>query len=325
MKTNNEEQTYLLSDTRPGVTYIPFVASIVIHLAFFSALVFMPSITKSREFIPPPAIHVSMVNMPEPEAAPKPETKTEADIVWEKEQEKYQQEKQAKIQEEPEPEPEPVVEEKAPEPEPEPEQAFIEEKEKKEEEPKEPEEKKKKPPKKEVETKKVIPKKVKKVKITKKKIPVKKKTKKPEISKKPDESRKKEIDRAISRIRERLRQGQSQSGWTASANEFSNSGTSDPGILNAYIAEIAHRVERNWAYSDQMAGEGRNMKASLVFKVLPDGRISDLQFQDQSDSEYLNESAYRAIMKSSPLPAHPKGIHEKFVGVGLNFTPRGLL
>lgn len=95
-------------------------------------------------------------------------------------------------------------------------------------------------------------------------------------------------------------------------------------ITDLYRIEIAFQVERHWAFSQQLAGDDRSQQASIVFKVLPSGEITDIRFTQKSGNPYLDDSAYKAIVKANPVPPHPDGINVPYVTVGLRFTPEGL-
>jgi colicin import membrane protein len=95
-------------------------------------------------------------------------------------------------------------------------------------------------------------------------------------------------------------------------------------LKDIYLVEIAYRVQKNWAFSEQLAGSNKNIRASLVFKVMPNGEIRDIFFTDRSGNAYLDESAYKAIVKSNPVDPHPAGLRSAFVEVGLRFGPEGL-
>jgi colicin import membrane protein len=95
-------------------------------------------------------------------------------------------------------------------------------------------------------------------------------------------------------------------------------------LIDMYRVEIAYQVQEHWAFSEQLAGNVGKIKASLVFKVLPSGEIIDIFFVDRSGNAYLDDSAYKAIVKANPVDPHPKGIIEPYVMVGLNFTPEGV-
>ena len=95
-------------------------------------------------------------------------------------------------------------------------------------------------------------------------------------------------------------------------------------LIDLYRMEIAMQIQQNWAFSEQMARLGSDLKASLVFKVMPNGEIEDVFFTDRSGNRYLDESAYKAIMKSNPVKPHPPGLLAPYVSVGLRFTPEGI-
>jgi colicin import membrane protein len=94
--------------------------------------------------------------------------------------------------------------------------------------------------------------------------------------------------------------------------------------IDIYRLEIAYKVQRNWAFSGQLAGDAPDLQASLVFKVMPNGEIKDVFFTDRSGSDFLDESAYKAILKSNPVDPHPAGVNKAYVNVGLRFTPEGV-
>lgn len=94
--------------------------------------------------------------------------------------------------------------------------------------------------------------------------------------------------------------------------------------IDIYRATVASQVERNWAFSLQLAGSDKNLKVGLVFKVLPSGEITDIRFSERSNNAYLDDSAYKAIVKSSPVAPHPAVIKAPYVTVAIRFTPEGI-
>ncbi len=127
--------------------------------------------------------------------------------------------------------------------------------------------------------------------------------------------------------RETLTTGSAPSSDSASGktrSPFAEKGKKTAELIDIYRVEIAFQIQKNWAFSSQLAGGNHNISASLVFKVMPDGEIKDLFFTDRSGNTYLDESAHKAIMKSNPVDPHPKGIVHPFVHVGLRFTPEGI-
>lgn len=175
------------------------------------------------------------------------------------------------------------------------------------------------------------------------KTSLKKETFKPEQSVKKavrkieqaEESRPSSVARAIDRIRSEIgqRSGESFGIATDSADssvEGSSGGLAGVGPAGGVVAseiliyqqEIAYHIRNNWVYPEQLIGQRKDMETRLKIRIAADGEIKDIQFDKKSGNSYLDESAYKAILKSSPLPALPKGY--QFYTVLLGFTPAGL-
>jgi len=95
-------------------------------------------------------------------------------------------------------------------------------------------------------------------------------------------------------------------------------------LIDIYRIEIAYQIERNWAFADQLAAGRDQLLTAVVFKVMPDGEIRDLIFTDRSGNANLDESVFRAVMKSNPVAPHPESIRRPYVEMGLRFTPEGV-
>ncbi len=94
--------------------------------------------------------------------------------------------------------------------------------------------------------------------------------------------------------------------------------------MDIYKVEIAYVIQKNWAFSEPMVGGRKDLEARLVIKILPEGRIADMFFETKSGNAYFDESVYKAVKKSDPLPPLPKGYRRSSYMVGLRFTPSGL-
>lgn len=94
--------------------------------------------------------------------------------------------------------------------------------------------------------------------------------------------------------------------------------------IKEYQNHIALIVEKNWSYNEQISKSTKSLETLIVFKVMPDGTIKDIVFEKESEDDYLNESAYKAIIKSNPVSPHPRDITEDFVLIPLKFTPSGI-
>ena len=301
MKKNIHSHAYPLGraiDSRTMLLY--FGISFFIHLSFIGFMVFLPE-SAPRQRFSPGSINVSLVSLPGPPAsAPVPASKT---VVIPKPETK----KTAKA---------PVVEEPPAKP----------------------------PP------VKAKPQKTVSLASKKRKYKVKKSLKKKTINrrkmidqavsgvqKKVEKSNSDSVSQAIEALKKKVAQTQAsttQTGKTARA-ATGTAGVGTPGatgsggqraldLIDIYKIEVAFQVERHWAFSEQLAGNGGALQSSLVFRVLPSGEVSDIRFTERSGNSYLDESAYKAIIKASPVSPHPEGVRALYVTVALRFTPQGI-
>ncbi len=153
-----------------------------------------------------------------------------------------------------------------------------------------------------------------------------------------DNSQPDSVRQAIDRLREKVAQSETHKtgGAVQAAKEIPGAtGTGVPGaswdggrrvleITEIYKIEIAYQVERHWAFSQQVAGEGRALQASIVFRVLPNGNISDIRFTQKSGNAYFDDSVYKAVVKANPVSPHPEAIRMPYVEVPIRFTPEGI-
>lgn len=266
------------------------------HLALFAAMLFSPFLLPEKRYSPS-AIQVSMVSLPPgpptplaPRQTPAPEAPTAAEPVP--------------------PTPEPVVE-----PTPAPAVSVPE--------PAPPE-----PPAEAAVS--VAPK----PKVYKKKTSLKKKTYKPKKKVKPTVSKKKtkvdsrseQVSRAIDKLKKRHLTPPAGSNATSGGQGGGGAAGGKAGgeIIDIYKAEIAVRIQNNWAFSKHLAGGKKDISAVIVLKILPSGEIGDSWFEKRSGNTLLDDSAFRAVQKSNPLPPLPKGHFRSFYVVGLIFTPEGI-
>ena len=92
--------------------------------------------------------------------------------------------------------------------------------------------------------------------------------------------------------------------------------------IEIYKLEIRYHILRNWVFSSQLARTEDPLKAVIGITIAADGRITDTWFDRRSGNDYFDNSAYKAVLKSNPLPKLPEGF--KDYTVGLAFTPSDL-
>jgi len=179
----------------------------------------------------------------------------------------------------------------------------------------------------------------------KEKTSLKKETFKPEkvvkqaierIEKKAEESRPESVSAAIDRLKKMVGDAPAPERKTpptetpekteaGSGSGFSGGGVGTVKLTSEillYQQQISYHIRNNWVFSEDLAGKRDDLEAWLKIKILADGTIKEVRFEKRSGNRYLDESAHKAVMKSDPLPALPKGY--QFYEVGLIFTPTGL-
>jgi len=158
------------------------------------------------------------------------------------------------------------------------------------------------------------------------------------IEKKIDESRSATVASAINKLRNQVeRSGNIKTAGVPGGGIKTNAPAGVPGgfgtgggtggaagVIDIYKAEIYYRIQQNWAYSEQLGGSNSELMAVLVIKIMPGGEISDIWFERKSGNRFLDESAYRAVQKSNPLPPIPQEYNRPYYEVGLRFGAGGL-
>jgi len=94
--------------------------------------------------------------------------------------------------------------------------------------------------------------------------------------------------------------------------------------IDIYKAEIPYHIEKNWAFPEQLTGGDTDLVAVVVIKIMQNGAIKDIWFEKKSGDSYFDESAFKAVKKSDPLPKLPKEYLKAYYNLGLIFTPSGL-
>jgi colicin import membrane protein len=156
------------------------------------------------------------------------------------------------------------------------------------------------------------------------------------IKKKVDESRPKPLSDALDRLQREVDQaGPDRRLKNKQTNQVTGPNTDIHGrpggkrgktleIMQIYNAEIAWQIEKNWIFSEDFAQSSTDLEAALAIKIMPNGEIKEIWFDKKSGNSFLDDSAYKAIMKSNPLPPLPKGFFLPYYTVGLKFGPKGI-
>lgn len=294
MKENLNRQAYLLRvmEEEPRILFFTFAVSAILHMIFFAALIFLPG-PKPYEHFSPSVINVSMVALPGQKKAPGAGRPTGFEL----------EKKIAKP-------------EKAPVSRISPERVAKSDRDSS-----------------------------KAVSISPDRIRIKRSLKKKtfkssrvvksaiaRIEKKVEESRPSPVAEAIDRLKNKVATGRKEpkSGTGVTSSSIGVPGSPGGGgkktleLIDIYRAQISYYIEKNWAFSKQLARGRTDLAAVVVIRIMRNGEIKDVWFEKKSGNTYFDESAYKAVMKSNPLPMLPKGYLRPYYNLGLIFTPSGL-
>ena len=150
------------------------------------------------------------------------------------------------------------------------------------------------------------------------------------LEKRVEESKADPKQQALDRIREELDEkdaladGADSETAAAATSGISRRGQPTSDIERIYLAEVAVNIQRNWAFSDQLAGGDAGLYNEVVIEILRSGEIKDIWFDRRSGNSYFDDSTYKAILKSNPLPPMPEGISGSSLIRGFRFRPEGL-
>ena len=153
------------------------------------------------------------------------------------------------------------------------------------------------------------------------------------IKKKVDEKRRKE---EVARIRDRIAEEESREevggGEPAAGSWGIPAGkgmiASLPLNYRLYYQAIEQKIKNNWnlALPRGVIEDMRGMEVVLSITIRSDGEITDISFEEKTGNVYLDESAFRSVKKSSPLPPFSEyNIRETFFETGIIFPAGELL
>jgi len=154
------------------------------------------------------------------------------------------------------------------------------------------------------------------------------------IEKQVEDSRPNPVIEAINRLKSKVGSSEARDIGAKGEGLTGQGGTIPGGALTTgylalkpidiYKAEIPYHIEKNWAFSEQLTGGDTDLVAIVVIKIMQNGEINDIWFEKKSGDSYFDESAFKAVKKSDPLPELPKEYLKPYYNLGLIFTPSGL-
>ncbi len=143
------------------------------------------------------------------------------------------------------------------------------------------------------------------------------------IEKQAPESRPSTVLQAIDELKKKD-QGTTGTVTTGDGPARDDIGRKNLELLDIYNAEIWYLIQKNWAFSEEMARTRTNLEGIIIVKIMRDGEIRDIWFESRSGNSYFDDSVLKAVKKSNPLPALPDGFLGPYYEVGIRFNPSEL-
>jgi len=94
--------------------------------------------------------------------------------------------------------------------------------------------------------------------------------------------------------------------------------------LIAYRSQISNHINSNWIFNERHFGGRTDLVSVIVIKIMQNGEISDIWIEKKSGNSYFDDSVFKAVKKSNPLPPLPREYTRPYYDLGLIFTPKGL-
>ena len=140
------------------------------------------------------------------------------------------------------------------------------------------------------------------------------------IEKKTLESRPHSVLKAIEKLKQAGLMADHKTRSSSASTATGGSNKKGLELLDIYNAEIWHRIQKNWAFSEQIAQGNTELEGIIIMKIMRDGEIRDIWFERRSGNSYFDDSVLKAVKKSNPLPPLPDGFLGPYYDVGIRFN-----
>lgn len=86
-----------------------------------------------------------------------------------------------------------------------------------------------------------------------------------------------------------------------------------------YTQEVQGKISSNWIESLIDPGVTGTFQVAVYFRIFKDGSISSVDIKETSGIKTLDQSAVRAVLRSTNFPPLPDGYNESYLGIVLIF------
>lgn len=134
---------------------------------------------------------------------------------------------------------------------------------------------------------------------------------------KKDDSGKPDIEKAIRALEQKeTAAGQGKDSPAASTSPIAAAANSSQ--LNEYSRHVWSKVKRNWSLPAALMPKN-NVEAVIEVRIAKSGAVEHIGFEKRSGNSYFDESALRAVKKSTPFPPFGGWTSGRTVEIGIRF------
>ena len=130
------------------------------------------------------------------------------------------------------------------------------------------------------------------------------------------------IEKALNNIRQSQQNRQNtQADAVGQAAGTTGTAISDAAInaqTNEYISAVWSRVKQNWTMPQSLM-PNRNITTIIGVKIARNVMLEYAGFEQRSGNSYFDDSALRAVKKSSPFPPLPAWVRDNSIEIGIRF------
>ena len=127
------------------------------------------------------------------------------------------------------------------------------------------------------------------------------------------------IEKAIGSIRQKERTApKTRENASAGTGSASMSDAEVNAQANEYIEAVWSRVKQNWSIPQSLLPE-KNITTIVDVRIARNGTLLYAGFEKRSGNRYFDDSALRAVKKSSPFPALPYWVRDNHIEIGIRF------
>ena len=135
---------------------------------------------------------------------------------------------------------------------------------------------------------------------------------------KNQETNKLNIEKAVSAIRQKEHVKSKNNEVASSSGPAKISDAEINAQTNEYIAVVWSRVKPNFTMPQSLLPE-KNITAIIDVRIARSGALEYAGFEKRSGNRFFDDSALRAVKKSSPFPPLPYWIMDKSIEIGIRF------